>query len=174
MFILLLTIWCCYKMDQEICRPLKYVWLPITSTRESERSFLRHFKWFSRQACSSPFWRNDIVTKRINFDKNVSLFCQNWRTLQFIFFQFHNVKKEMNKFFEFYLLSRSDILRRPQKFEKISQFFWRYLAALKTAGDFWEILWSSKNISTLLKSHDFLKRELVYEILFFYLYVSFQ
>ena len=28
--------------------PLKYVWLPITSTQESERSFKR----FSRQACS--------------------------------------------------------------------------------------------------------------------------
>ena len=88
------------------------------------------------QACSSLFWRNDIVTKRINFDKNVSLFCQNSRTLQFIFFQFHNVKKEMNKFFEFYLLSRSDILRRPQKFEKKLPIFLTLLSSFKDSGRF--------------------------------------
>ena len=63
--------------------PLKYVWLPITSTQESERSFLRHFKRFSRQACSSPFWRYEIVTKRIDFDKNVTLLWQNWHKQKF-------------------------------------------------------------------------------------------
>ena len=102
--------------------PLKYVWLPITSTQESERSFLRHFKWFSRWLVHLFF---EGITLLQNGSKDISLFCQNWRTLQSILFEFHNVKREMNKFFEYYLLSRN-----------------------------------------ILKSHNLLKRELVYEIIF--------
>ena len=136
---------------------------------------------YSNVFVTRPFiiWSPRLKSKALSFWQILKLFA-----LPLLFFSLTNgwhpfwgiIKKtrQMTAGISLELVVKFRYSEKAKKFEKISQFFWRYLAALKTAGDFWEILWSSKNISTLLKSHNFLKRELVYEILFFYLYVPFQ
>ena len=54
-------------------------------------------------------------------------------------------------------------MRRPQKFEKISHFFWTYKVASSKLGDFFKFLWPSQSIWILINVIPWLE-ELKYQL----------